>query len=105
MSTGTSISNSTLHRFEKIALLEGISFLLLVCIAMPLKYWADFPIAVKYAGWLHGVLFIAYFFTLIQCWIAYDWKFGRVILFFIASLIPFAPFFVEKKLKKEETRA
>jgi len=102
MAAETLNSNSTLHRFEKIALLEGISFILLVFIAMPLKYWADFPMAVKYVGWLHGVLFIAYVFMLIQCWIAYSWKFGRVVLFFFASLLPFAPFFVERKLKKEE---
>ena len=102
MSTADTTAKNTLHRFEKIALLEGLSFILLVFIAMPLKYWANFPLAVKYAGWLHGVLFISYVFMLIQCSIAYSWKFGRVIAFFFASLIPFAPFFVEKKLKQEE---
>lgn len=100
-SATTNQDKSTVRRFEKIAFLEGISFILLVFIAMPLKYWADFPLAVKYTGWLHGVLFIVYVFTLIQCWVAYNWKFGRVVLFFFASLLPFAPFFVERTLKKE----
>ncbi|MEH6305112.1 DUF3817 domain-containing protein [Olivibacter sp. CPCC 100613] len=101
MSANTVINKSTVRRFRKIALLEGISFILLVFIAMPLKYWADFPLAVKYVGWVHGVLFIAYVFSLIQCWTEYSWKFGRVILFFFASLLPFAPFVVEKRLKTE----
>ncbi|QNL51480.1 DUF3817 domain-containing protein [Olivibacter sp. SDN3] len=103
MSNSTASTNSSLNNFRKVALLEGISFILLVFIAMPLKYWADFPLAVKYVGWAHGILFMGYLFMLIQCSIAYSWKFGRVVLFFVASLLPFAPFFVEKKLK-EETR-
>lgn len=102
MSQDTAPDSKTLHRFRKVAFFEGVSFILLVFIAMPLKYWADFPLAVKYVGWLHGVLFIAYIFFLIQCWIEYNWKFTRVLLFFFASLLPFAPFAVEKKLKKEE---
>lgn len=101
MSAGTPVNKTTVRRFQKIALFEGISFILLVFIAMPLKYWADFPLAVKYLGWLHGVLFIAYVFALIQCWTEYSWKFGRMVLFFVASLLPFAPFVVEKKLRSE----
>lgn len=95
------INYSTLKTFQKVALLEGISFIVLVFIAMPLKYWVGYPLAVKYVGWAHGILFIAYIFLLIQCWIAYDWKFKRIIIFFMASLIPFAPFWVERKIKLE----
>ncbi|RZM12434.1 MAG: DUF3817 domain-containing protein, partial [Pedobacter sp.] len=47
-----------LRRFMLIALVEGISYLLLLCIAMPLKYYADMPGFVKYLGWAHGVLFV-----------------------------------------------
>jgi len=100
----TTIDQTNVRRFQKIALLEGISFILLVFIAMPLKYWANIPLAVKYTGWVHGLLFVAYVFVLIQCWIEYNWKFGRVVLFFFASLLPFAPFLVEKKLKQENKK-
>ncbi|MCH5690241.1 DUF3817 domain-containing protein [Niabella sp. W65] len=47
----------------KIAFLEGISYLLLLLVAMPLKYLADIPEGVKYIGWAHGVLFVLFVFT------------------------------------------
>lgn len=57
------------------------------------------PLAVTYTGWIHGVLFIAYVGLLVACWLKYNWAFGRVVLFFIASLVPLAPFYVERQLK------
>ena len=68
---------------------------------MPLKYFAELPLFVKYGGWVHGLLFVLYVLFLIQVWVQYSWKFGKAALFFIASLIPFAPFWVDKKLKEE----
>jgi integral membrane protein len=91
-----------LGRFRAVALVEGISYLVLLFIAMPLKYMADIPGAVKYTGWAHGLLFVLYCFLLLQVWTAYKWTFKKATLIFIASLIPFAPFFVEKRLKKED---
>lgn len=88
-----------LSTFKKTAIWEGISSVILFFIAMPLKYFADMPLAVTYTGWAHGVLFIAYVGLLVACWLKYKWKFGRVVLFFIASLIPLAPFYVERQLK------
>ncbi len=105
MSDTNSVSYTTLNRFKTIALLEGISFILLVFVAMPLKYFADLPLAVKYTGWAHGVLFVAYVIFLIQCWIEYSWTFKRVIIFFLASLLPFAPFLVDRKLNQETPQA
>lgn len=90
-----------LKRFRQIAVLEGISYLLLLFIAMPLKYFAGIPEAVKYTGWAHGVLFVVYAILLVQCWQNYQWKFSKAALVFIASLLPFAPFYVDKKLKEE----
>ena len=75
--------------------------MILFFIAMPLKYLADWPLGVKYVGWAHGLLFITYLILLVSCWIIYKWSFKRFALFFVASLIPFAPFFVEKELRKE----
>ena len=51
--------NKTYSWFRKIAMAEGVSFLVLLLIAMPLKYMADYPKAVTIVGGLHGVLFIA----------------------------------------------
>ena len=90
-----------LKRFCAIATLEGISYLLLLGIAMPLKYAAHIPEPVKYCGWLHGVLFVTYALTLLACWNKYKWSFGKATGIFFASLLPIAPFIVERKLKRE----
>lgn len=95
------MKNLTLIRFTQIAFIEGVSTVILFFIAMPLKYLADWPLGVKYVGWAHGLLFITYLILLISCWFIYKWSFKRLAVFFIASLIPFAPFFVERELKKE----
>ena len=90
-----------LNLYRKTALVEGVSYLLLLFIAMPLKYFFKIPEPVKYIGWAHGVLFVAYIILLVICWVKYKWAFLRVALFFTASLLPFVPFYVEKELKKE----
>ena len=66
---------NTLSIFRKVAVAEGISYVLLVFIAMPLKYWAEMPLAVKYTGWAHGVLFMMYVVLLIMAWMEYKWSF------------------------------
>ena len=87
--------------FATVALLEGISYVVLLAIAMPLKYFFDFPQAVQVVGWAHGILFMLYGILLLLCWIEYRWSFGRVALYFVASLLPIVPFIVERKLKRE----
>ena len=94
---------STLTNFRKIAVAEGISYVLLVFVAMPLKYWAGIPLAVKYTGWAHGLLFVLYIIFLIMAWMEYKWNFKKVVIIGGASLLPFAPFWVDKKLKEESS--
>ena len=89
---------STLSIFKKVAIAEGISYLALLLIAMPLKYFAGMPLAVKYTGWAHGLLFILYVILVIMCWMEYKWKIGKTLLVLVCSLLPFAPFIVEKRL-------
>ena len=95
------MDTKVLNRFCLVALIEGISYLVLLGIAMPLKYLADMESAVKYPGWAHGVLFVLYIIFLLQAWVTYKWSVGKVALIFLASLLPFAPFIVEKRLKRE----
>jgi len=92
---------NTLSLFRKVAVAEGISYIALIFVAMPLKYFADMPLAVKYTGWVHGLLFMCYVVMVIMCFLEYKWKFGKTILVFFASLLPFAPFYVDKRLKEE----
>jgi integral membrane protein len=89
---------STLSIFKKVAIAEGISYLALLLIAMPLKYFAGLPLAVKYTGWAHGLLFVLYVALVIMCWMEYKWKFGKTLLVMVCSLLPFAPFIIEKRL-------
>ena len=91
----------TVRTFATTALIEGISYVVLLGIAMPLKYFFNYPYAVTVVGWAHGALFMLYATLLVLCWIRYKWRFGRVVYYFIASLLPVVPFFVERKLRKE----
>lgn len=96
----------TLSIFKKVALLEGISLIVLLVFSV-LKRTTDYgwaPLGVQYIGMAHGILFIAYVYLLFACQSRYKWKWSRVVLFFFASLMPFAPFFVERSLKAESER-
>lgn len=87
--------------FRFVAVLEGISYLILLGIAMPLKYMAGLPEAVKYVGWAHGVLFVAFCFLLLKVWIRYKWSFLKTFIAFLASLLPFGTFFLDRQLSRE----
>ncbi|MBZ4190178.1 DUF3817 domain-containing protein [Niabella beijingensis] len=90
-----------LRTFMQIAFLEGISYLLLLLVAMPLKYFANLPEGVKYIGWAHGVLFVLFCIYLLKVWTELKWSFGKAALAFIASLLPFGTFVLDAKLKRE----
>lgn len=85
------------ERFRLIAWLEGMSYLLLLFVAMPLKYLADMPLMVKYTGWAHGLLFVLYVAFLLEIAFRYKWSFAKLFFGFIASLLPFGPFVFDKK--------
>ena len=87
-----------IDRLRLIGMLEGVSFLLLMGVAMPLKYLADFPEPVKWTGWIHGVLFISYCVAILMCLIGGRLSLAKAALAFLASLIPFGPFLIDKKL-------
>ena len=81
---------------------EGVSYLLLLGVAMPLKYLAGLPVAVKISGWIHGVLFVGFGFALLEVWMVQKWEFRKVFAAFMASLIPFGTFFLDTRIRKEE---
>ena len=86
--------------FKYIALLEGISLLLLLFFAMPLKYIYELPIYVKVIGMAHGLLFIAYIALAVMIKIEEKWPIKKFVIVCIASIIPFGTFYVEKKYLK-----
>ncbi len=94
--------NTPLNRFRTIALLEGISFLVLMGIAMPIKYIAGNPLPVKICGWIHGVFFILFVVFLKQVHSKYKWELKQTLLAFVASLLPFGTFVLDAKVLKKE---
>lgn len=90
-----------LHGFRLIALLEGASFIILLGIAMPLKYWGDMPVAVRIAGSIHGALFVAYAIAAGLLYLRGQWTFSRAAHAMGVSLVPFATFVFDRSLKDE----
>jgi integral membrane protein len=85
-----------------VSLTEGVSYLLLLLVAMPLKYLWDQPLAVKYAGWAHGVLFMALgALVLLAMWRA-ALPFKLAVIVGIAALLPAGPFFADRLLKRHQ---
>src|SRR3954464_9583343 len=90
-------------RFLRITgITEGISFLVLLLIAMPLKYYAGFPLAVKVTGWIHGILFIAYIGAVFGAIKAMKWNFWNFTLAIAASLLPFGTFVLDRSWRERE---
>lgn len=85
--------------FRYVALAEGISYLVLLGVAMPLKYLAGKPLAVQLLGLLHGWLFVA--FVVLAALMTYHFSKGIkwFIRAFILSLLPFGTFVLEKELR------
>lgn len=88
-------------RFRAVGLYEGISYLVLLAIAMPLKYYADFPQAVKIVGMLHGILFVLYMLALAHVILVHRWNIVKILGAIIASLIPFGTFVLDARLRKQ----
>ena len=89
-----------LKLFRITAVLEGISYLSLFAFTMPLKYWAGILEPNKFVGYAHGVLFIAYIIVAFLFWHDRKWSFKRLAILVIASLLPFATFYVDHKYLK-----
>jgi len=87
--------------FKITALLEGISLLLLLFFAMPMKYVLDQPIFVRTIGMSHGLLFIGYIVLAIMLKIEEQWDAKKFGIICVASIIPFGTFYVEKKYLRD----
>ncbi|MBE0496681.1 MAG: DUF3817 domain-containing protein [Campylobacterales bacterium] len=95
---------SSIGRLRMISVLEGISYLALLTFAMPIKYMAGDPEPVRIVGMAHGVLFIVFLLALADVWRVHRWSLKFLLFCFVCSLVPFAPFWLEGKLKEREAR-
>ncbi len=92
----------TFSWFRKVAIAEGVSFLLLLFVAMPLKYFANMPLAVKIMGGIHGVLFVAFVVLAWEVKGDYRKSFLWLLKAGLASLLPFGTIVMDREWKKEE---
>jgi integral membrane protein len=86
-----------LKSLRLLAILEGISYLLLFGFSMPLKYWANIREPNIYIGYVHGFLFIVFIILAYLYCRQQEWGFKTYIKFFLASLLPYGTFYMEKK--------
>ena len=94
--------STSLGRFRLIAFVEGLSYLVLLFIAMPMKYVGGVETAVRYPGMVHGGLFVLFAFLLLQVWIEYRWSFKKAVAAFLWSLVPFGSFYFDKKIAHDQ---
>jgi integral membrane protein len=95
---------TSLSRLRIVGLLEGISYLLLLGVAMPLKYvWGE-PLAVRYVGMAHGVLFVLYLLAMVPVALDQRWTFKTVVLGVLASILPGGPFVFDHRVLRSLDR-
>lgn len=86
-------------RLRLLALMEGISLLVLVFIAVPVKYYGDNPEPVRIIGPIHGILFLLFIFNTLQVGVEQQWKFRQTTWkVLLACLIPFGTFYIDRKI-------
>lgn len=93
---------NNIKNFRIINTVEGYSYLILLFIAMPMKYLMDIAIATKIVGSIHGFLFILFMVLLALAWRDVKWSAKESVIFFVASLIPFGTFFTKKRIQSYE---
>lgn len=87
-----------LGRLRLLAFVEGISFLILLFVTMPLKYVFQMPNPNKVFGIVHGVLFVFYVFVVVQIKIEQQWRLSKMLWALLAAIVPFGTFWADKKL-------
>jgi integral membrane protein len=89
-----------LRTLRVVALTEAVSWLVLLLVAMPLKYGWGMPLAVRYVGMAHGVLFLVLIWLAIRTHFELGWPSRRVGLVILAAMVPLWPFFLDRRLRE-----
>jgi integral membrane protein len=79
-------------------IVEGLSYLLLLIVAMPLKYYWGKPEMVSVVGMAHGVLFVLYLALSVLAREQYGWSWKKVLILWVASVVPLGTFYVDVKM-------
>tara|TARA_A100001037_G_scaffold116388_1_gene105904 strand:+ start:270 stop:566 length:297 start_codon:yes stop_codon:yes gene_type:complete len=94
------MNESLIGKLRLVGFIEGVSYLLLLGVAMPLKYVWEMPIYVRVTGMAHGILFILYCVLLALAMRKHSWSLGFGAYLFVATLIPFGTFYTDGTLQK-----
>ncbi len=89
-----------IKRLSFLGYAEAFSWLLLLFVAMPLKYIWNKPLMVTYTGWVHGVLFILYCIHLLLAKQLLNWSFKKLFTGGVAAFLPFGTLWFDKRIKK-----
>lgn len=98
------VLHTPIGRLRIIGFVEGISYLLLLFVAMPLKYLAGLPAAVSAVGMAHGVLFVLFVAALGHAALAAGWGMRRVAWAFASAVVPFGTFYLDARLREEQAQ-
>lgn len=89
-------------RLRMIAFIEGLSYLVILGVTMPMKYWMDIPEPNRFVGMLHGVFFVLYILAVLQSSILSQWSKMKLIMSLFVSVIPFGTFWADYKWFSKE---
>lgn len=99
------MSSTVIRQLRVVGLVEGVSFLLLLGVAMPLKYLAGLPMAVRIVGMAHGLLFVIYVAAAAHAALTMRWPLSRTLLLLAAAVLPAGPFALDGWLRRQEREA
>ena len=95
--------NTPINRLRVIGFIEGVSYLVLLGVAMPLKYLVELPVAVTIVGTIHGVLYILFALAVLAVSVRYRWwSIGWLLGAFVASIVPFGTFVLDGVLRRKQ---
>ena len=92
---------AALQRYRVMANVVGVLLILLICVAVPLKYFADMPGPVVVLGTAHGWLYALFFLSAVDLGLRAKWSWKRLILIALAGTIPFLSFVAERSATKD----
>ena len=93
---------SKIGRLRLVGILEGISLLVLLLVALPLKYGFGIPEVSKVMGTVHGALFLLFVFNTLSVGVEYQWKFRETTWkVLLACIVPFGTFYIDRKVLRK----
>ena len=95
------LMRTAVGRLRVVSAIEGLSYALLLFVAMPVKYGLSEPFLVTVLGRAHGLLFVLFAGALLHAWLDAEWRFGRALWLGFLSVVPLGALWIERDLRRE----